>query len=124
MMKMALRRHFFGGVLLLSLNLLPALSFGAEDPWKYLDDFTPLPSTLTRIADRYVAMIFIKREEDLSAAVIFSARCDLTSCQLLHRAGYAVVNGAGSKTRLYVDPEERELIELMGAIIARYSADF
>jgi hypothetical protein len=34
------------------------------------------------------------------------------------------VNGAGSKTRLYVDPEERELIELMGAIIARYSADF
>jgi hypothetical protein len=104
--------------------LLPALSFGAEDPWKYLDDFTPLPSTITRIADRYVAMIFIKREEDLSAAVIFSANCNVTSCQLLRRAGYAVVNGAGSKTRLYVDPEEKELIELMGAITARYSADF
>ena len=123
MMKVTLRRHFIGGVLLLSLNLLPALSFGAEDPWKFLDDFTPLPSTLTRIAERYVAVIFVNRVEDLSA-VIFSANCNVASCQLLRRAGYAVVNGAGSKSRLYVDPEEKELIELMGSITARYSADF
>jgi hypothetical protein len=113
-----LKRYFIGAVLLLSLNLLPAVGFGAEDPWKFLEDFRPLPNTLTRIADRYVAVLFVNRGEDLLAAVIFNARCNQAFCELLHRAGYSVVNETGSKTRFYVDPEEQELIVLIGVLAA------
>jgi hypothetical protein len=108
-------------ILLLSLILMPAVSLGAQDPWKVLDNFTPLPSSLTRIAERYVAMIFVNRDEQLTAAVFFDATCVADSCELNHRAGYAVVNAEGSYTRLYVDPQEEELKKLLTSISARYS---
>ena len=123
-MKSTITRHFLGVILLLSLNLMPALTHGAQDPWKFLEDFTPLPKSLTRIAERYVAVIFVNRDEQLVAAVFFNASCVLGSCELHHRAGFAVVNAAGSNTRLYVEPTEKELIELMGAISAQYSGSF
>ena len=69
-------------------------------------------------------MIFVNRDEQLMAAVIFEATCIADSCDLNHRAGYAVVNAEGSNTRLYVDPQEEELKELLAAISARYSRHF
>jgi hypothetical protein len=124
-MKSTLRGHIVGMILSLSLGLMPAASLGAQqDPWQLLENFTPLPSSLTRIAERYVAMIFVNRDEQLMAAVIFDATCLADSCELNHRAGYAVVNAEGSNTRLYVDPQEEELKELLIAISARYSRNF
>jgi hypothetical protein len=123
-MKSTLRGHIVGMILSLSLGLMPAVSLGAQDPWQLLENFTPLPSSLTRIAERYVAMIFVNRDEQLMAAVIFDATCLADSCELNHRAGYAVVNAEGSNTRLYVDPQEEELKELLIAISARYSRNF
>ncbi len=121
-MKSTLRGHIVGMILSLSLGLMPAASLGAQqDPWQLLENFTPLPSSLTRIAERYAAMIFVNRDEQLMAAVIFDATCFADSCELNHRAGYAVVNAEGSNTRLYVDPQEEELKELLAAISARYS---
>ena len=111
-------------IFLLSLGLMPAVGLGAQDPWKVLDNFTPLPSSLTRIAERYVAMIFVNRDEQLMAAVFFDATCFADSCELNHRAGYAVVNAEGSNTRLYVEPQDEELKDLLTSISARYSRRF
>ena len=73
---------------------------------------------MTRIAEHYVAVIFVNRDEQRTAAVFFNARCALESCEINHRAGFAVVDAAGSHMRLYVEPNEKELIEIMGAISA------
>jgi hypothetical protein len=100
---------------------MPTITLGAQDPWDALDNFTPLPSSLTRISERYVAMIFVNRDEQLTAAVIFAATCGATDCDLKHRAGYAVVNPEGFNTRLYVNPDDEELKELLTSISVRYS---
>ena len=113
--------YILSAILLLSLSLSPSSSLGAENPWQFLDDrFTPVPSSLTRIAEHYAAMLFIDREQELVAAVIFKTSCAVSNCELLHRAGYAVANAAGSNTRLYVEPRETELMELIGAIYTQY----
>jgi hypothetical protein len=122
-MKSRWRGHILGMILLLSLGLMPAVSLGAQDPWNFLDSFTPLPSSLTRIAERYVAMIFVNSDEQLMAAVFFDANCSENNCELNHRAGYAVVNTEGSYRRLYVDPHEEELKELLTSLSARYSRE-
>ena len=123
-MKSIMRKYFLGAMLSLSLLCMPALTLGAEDPWKFLEDFTPLPKSLTRIAENYVAVLFENREQQLLAAVIFKASCFAASCEISHRAGYAVANVQGTNTRLFVEPNEEELIELMGAISVRYSGSF
>ena len=123
-MKSRLKRYVSAITLSLSLGLMPAVGLGAQDPWQFLENFTPLPSSLTRIAERYVAMIFVNRDEQLMAAVIFDATCFDDTCELNHRAGYAVVNAEGSNTRLYVDPQEEELKTLLTSISARYSRTF
>ena len=123
-MKSIMRKYFLGAMLSLSLVCMPALTLGAEDPWKFLEDFTPLPKSLTRIAENYVAVLFENREQQLLAAVTFKASCFAASCEINHRAGYALANVQGSNTRLYVEPNEEELIELMGAISVQYSRSF
>ncbi|MBI2365594.1 MAG: hypothetical protein HYV01_11430 [Deltaproteobacteria bacterium] len=111
----------FTAILLLSLTVVPSLSRGAEDPWNFLDSFTPVPRSLTRIGEHYVAMLFVNREQRLFAAVIFNASCDAGRCELHQRASYAVANAEGSNTRLYVEPRETELMALIGAIYAQNS---
>jgi hypothetical protein len=109
----------FTAILLLSLTVVPSLSRGAEDPWQFLDGFTPVPRSLTQIGEHYVAMLFVKREQGLFAAVIFNASCGAGQCELHQRAGYAVANAEGSNTRLYVEPREKELLEMTGSIYVR-----
>ena len=122
-MKAKIWPFVFAAILLLSFSLILSPGLGAEDPWDFLDGFTPLPRTLTRVGEHYVAMLFVNREQQQMAAVIFNAACGQGSCELNHRAGFAVVNAEGSNTRLYVDPGEIELMELMGSIYVRYSKD-
>ena len=123
-MKSRLKKYLRAIILSLSLGLMPAVSLGAQDPWQFLDNFTPVPSSLTRISERYVAMIFVNRDEQLSAAVIFAANCSATDCELNYRAGYAVVNPEGSHTRIYVNPDDEELKEVLTSISVRYPAKF
>jgi hypothetical protein len=49
-MKSRRKKYFRAIILSLSLGLMPTLSLGAQDPWQLLDNFTPLPSSLTRIS--------------------------------------------------------------------------
>ena len=120
-MKSRLKKYLRVMVLSLPLGLMPVVSFGAQDPWQFLDNFTPVPSSLTRISERYVAMIFVNPDEQLTATVIFAATCGATDCDLEHRAGYAVVNPEGSNTRLYINSDDEELKELLTSISVRYS---
>jgi len=123
-MKASLRTYSLTAIFWLALTWSASLSLGTEDPWKFLDDFTPLPSSFTRIGENYVAVLFENREQQLLAEVIFRTSCFAGSCELNHRAGYAVSNSRGSNTRVYVNPGEEELITLMGVISSRYSRDF
>lgn len=119
-MKAKVFLFIFAAILLLSLTIVPTLSVGAEDPWRVLDGFTPVPRSLTRVGEHYVGMLFVNRQEQLLAAVIFNASCAGASCELNHRAGFAVTNAQGSNTRLYVDPSEEELMEIMGSAYVHY----
>ncbi|MGE5818208.1 MAG: hypothetical protein ACM37Z_09310, partial [Deltaproteobacteria bacterium] len=117
-MKSTVTKHFIEAILLFTLTLMPVPGHGAQDPWKFLEGFTPLPKSLTRVGEHYVAVLFVNRDEQLVAAVFFNASCVPASCEIHHRAGFAVVNEAGLNTRLYVEPSEKELIDLMGVISA------
>jgi len=123
-MKPIVQTFSVAAVIWLALTCSPSLSLGTEDPWKFLEDFTPVPSSLTRISENYVAVLFENREQQLLAAVIFKVSCFAGSCALNHRAGYAVSNARGSNTRVYVDPDEQELIALMGVISSGYSRSY
>lgn len=123
-MKPSLRTYGLAVLFWLALTESASLSLGTEDPWKFLEDFTPLPSSLTRIGESYVAVLFENREQQLFAAVVFKASCFAGSCELKHRAGYAVANARGSNTRVYVDPSEDDLMALMGVISSRYSGNY
>jgi len=120
-MKAKVRAYILVAILFLSLALIPSPSLGTEDPWDFLDGFTPVPRSLTQIGEQYVAMLFVKREQGLLAAVIFNASCVADQCELYQRAGYAVANAEGSNTRLYVEPGETDLMEMIGAIYTQYS---
>src|SRR5574342_122623 len=119
-MKLRMLISMFAAILLLSLTVVPTLSRGAEDPWDFLDGFAPVPRSLTQIGEHYVAILFVKREQGLVAAVIFNASCVADQCELHRRAGYAVANAEGSNTRLYVEPRETDLMALIGAIYTGY----
>ena len=86
--------------------VIPATGWSAEQAWEILDGLTPLPRSLTRLGDHYVAVPFVNRQEQLLAAVLFYATCDGGGCELQHRAGYAITNAQGCDVRLYVEPEE------------------
>src|SRR3970282_375015 len=120
-MKAKTRAYSLAAIVFLSLSLIPSPGRGAEDPWDFLDGFTPVPRSLTQIGEQDVAMLFVKREQRLFAAVIFNASCVAGHCELYQRAGYAVANAEGSNTRLYVEPGETDLMALIGAIYAQYS---
>jgi len=120
-MKVKVRAYVVAAILFLSICLIPSPGLGAEDPWNFLDGFTPVPRSLTQIAEHYVAMLFVQREQRLFAAVIFNASCVAGQCELHQRAGYAVADEEGSTTRLYVEPRETELMALIGAIYAKNS---
>jgi len=117
---MKLNKYVFLLMVLITLFVAPEPSRGGQDPWAYLDGFTPLPQSLTRIAERYVAMIYVNRDEQQVAAVFFNASCVPISCELHHRAGFAAVNSAGSNTRVYVEPDEVKLLNVMATISGQY----
>jgi hypothetical protein len=120
-MKTTVTRTIFVVFVLLAIILTPLASHSAPDPWAFLEGFQPLPSSLTRLTDRYVAVIYVKRDEQLVAAVFFNANCAISSCELLHRAGFAAVNAAGSDSRVFVEPDEKELLDVLAVIAAQYS---
>lgn len=107
--------------LLIAVVVFPAAGWSAEQDWAILAGFTPLPRSLTRFGEHYVAVPYVNREEQLLAAVFFYATCDGRGCELQHRAGYAITNAQGSNIRLYVEPEEEELIALIGVIAGQYA---
>jgi hypothetical protein len=108
----------------LVLTASASLSLGGEDPWKFLDDFQPLPGTVTQIGENYVAMLYENRGQQRVAAVVFKAVCFANNCELLDRAGYAAADAGGSNSRVYVEPGEEELIDLLGSLNKSYSRNW
>ena len=120
-MKTAVIRKILPLGIFLAMALTPTTGRAAQDPWSFLEGFQPLPSSLTQFTDRYVAVLYVKRDEQLVAAVFFNASCSLSKCELLHRAGFAAIHAAGSSGRVYVEPDDREILDILAAIAARYA---
>ena len=112
-MKTNLSRTIITTLFWLSCTVLPARALNPQENWQALDDFTPLPSKMTRFGEDYVVMPYVNRERSLIAAVFFAASCDIAGCELERRAGYAITNADGSEVKMYIDPRDRELIALV-----------
>lgn len=112
-MKLCLRKQLSISVLLLVLVAVPGFSAGAEDPWDFLEGFSLVPGSEARVEEHYVAALFEKPDEELLAVVVFNADCNVESCRVNHRAAYAVFDEEGFNVRRYIDPRERELMELI-----------
>ena len=110
--------------LVIASIVIPASGWSAEQDWEILDGFTPLTRSLTRLGEHYVAVAYVNRQEQLLAAVFFYVTCDGQGCELQRRAGYAITNAQGSNLRLYVEPEEQELVELINVIASQYANSF
>jgi hypothetical protein len=76
---------------------------------------------LTQMGEHYIAVPFVDRDRKLLAAVFFFATCDLGGCELHRRAGYAITDRQGTFFRLYVEPQEEELLAFIRGNAARYS---
>jgi hypothetical protein len=120
-MKAKITNRVAATFLLITVIVFPAAGRSAEQDWAILDGFTPLPRSLTRFGEHYVAVPYVNRKEQLLAAVFYYATCDGQGCELQHRAGYAITNAQGSDTRLYVEPEDQELIDLINVIASQYA---
>jgi hypothetical protein len=112
-MKAFLTKTIITTLVLLSFTTLPASTLNAEENWQALDGFTPVPSKMIRFSEDYVVIPYVNREQSLMAAVFFAATCDIASCELERRAGYAISNAEGSDVKLYIDPRDRALIALV-----------
>ena len=111
-------KQIFITILFLLLVFAPSPSVQAEDPWQFLKGFTLIPDSAARIEEHYVVALFVSSDKQQLAVVIFNATCDSGSCRANHRAAYSVVDAEGSNIRRYVDPKERELMELIADKLA------
>lgn len=112
-MKAMLTRMIITMSVILSYTAVSPVMLAAKENWQALDGFTPLISQMSQFSERYVVIPFVNHEEELTAAVFFAATCDFTGCELERRAGYAITNPAGSDVKLYIDPRDPELIDLV-----------
>ena len=112
------KKQIFVTILLLLPLLAPSLGAKAQDPWQFLNGFTFIPDSPARIEEHYVAALFVNREKQQLAVVIFNATCDSGNCEVNHRAAYSVYNKEGRNIRTYVDPGEQELMRLFAQKVA------
>lgn len=112
-MKTFLTKTIITTLVLLSCTALSASRLDAKENWQALDGFTPVVSEMTRFGEGYVVIPYVNPEEALVAAVFFAATCNITGCDLVRRAGYAITNAEGSDVKLYIDPRDRALIALV-----------
>ncbi|MBI2998607.1 MAG: hypothetical protein HYY46_09170 [Deltaproteobacteria bacterium] len=112
------KKQIFVTILLLLPLLAPSLGAKTQDPWQFLNGFTLISDSPARIEEHYVAALFVNREKQQLAVVIFNATCDSGNCEVNHRAAYSVYNKEGRNIRTYVDPGEQELMRLFAQKVA------
>lgn len=117
-MKSRSRMQIFITILFLLLAPAPSPSVEAEDPWQFLKGFSLIPDSPARVEEHYVAALFVNREKQQLAVVVFNATCDSGNCGVNNRAAYSVFNAEGSNIRRYIDPREHELIRLISNHLA------
>jgi hypothetical protein len=107
------RKQILVVILILFLSIPPLLNARADDPWEDLKGFTLVPNSPARVEEHYVAALFQNSEKGLLAVVLFNVTCDSDRCKVNNRAAYSLFNDEGRNVRVYVDPQEPELLKLI-----------
>jgi hypothetical protein len=117
-MELRSRRQIFIAIFVLLITLVPIASVQAEDPWQFLKGFDLIPDSRARIEEHYVAALFVNREKQQLAVVVFNANCDSGNCELHRRAAYSVFDAQGVNVQRYIDPSDQELLRLISDRLA------
>jgi hypothetical protein len=113
-MESSLRRRGAAALAVLLLAIVPLANVSAgEDAWRFLGDFDLIPDSPALIEEHYVAALFVSRDQEHIAVVIFNATCDSGNCEIHRRSAYSIFDRQGVNVRRYVDPDERELLRLI-----------
>ena len=112
-MELQSRRQIFIAIFVLLVTLVPLASVRAEDPWQFLKGFDLIPDSRARIEEHYVAALFVNREKQQLAVVVFNANCDSGNCEVHRHAAYSVFDAQGVNIKRYIDPSDQELLRLI-----------
>jgi hypothetical protein len=112
-MKLRSRKQIFIAIFVLLFTLAPLGSVQAEDPWQFLKGFDLIPDSRARIEEHYVAALFVNREKQELAVVVFNATCDSGNCEVHRRTAYSVFDAQGVNVQRYIDPSDQELLRLI-----------
>lgn len=109
------RRSILLAILVILVTLVPLASGAAGDPWQFLDDFALIPDSPARVEDHYVAALFVSRDKQHLAVVVFNATCDSGNCEVRRPAAYSIFDTQGVNVLRYIDPGEKELLRLISS---------
>jgi hypothetical protein len=113
-MKSSLSRRSAFAVVVLLLALVPLANVSAaEDPWYFLEGFDLIPDSPALIEKHYVAALFVSRDQEHIAVVIFNATCSSGNCEIHRRSAYSIFDREGANLRRYIDPGDKELLSLI-----------
>jgi len=113
-MNSSLRKRSAIAVAVLWLALMPFVGVSAEnDPWQFLQGFDLIPDSPARIEEHYVAALFVSRDQQHLAVVVFNATCDSGNCEIHRRSAYSIYDRDGVNVRRYIDPGEKDLFPLI-----------
>src|SRR5574342_456681 len=87
------------------LSAVPAaLHAQAEEPWKFLQDFTLVRGAVRPVKDGYVGAVLHNSAKEHFALVIFAGGCRGQSCAVENPVAYFVVDTKGLLVKSHIEP--------------------
>lgn len=92
-------------IVLLALSAVPQSSEAqAEEPWKFLQDFTLISGAVRPVNDGYVGAVLSNPAKGYFALVIYAGVCRGQSCAVERPVAFFVVDNEGVLVRHHLEP--------------------
>ncbi len=92
-------------IVLLTLSAVPQSSHAqAEEPWKFLQDFTVVRGAVRPVNDGYVGAVLSNPAKGYLALVIYAGVCRGQSCAVERPVAFFVVDTKGVLIRHHLEP--------------------
>lgn len=76
----------------------------AEEPWTFLQDFTPVSGAVRPVNDGYVGAVLTNSATGYFALVVYPGVCRRQSCSVENPVAYFVVDTKGILVRHHLEP--------------------
>ena len=104
-MRIRLTRAVSIAIVLLALSPAPQSSHAqAEEPWKFLQDFTLVNGAVRPVNDGYVGAVLNNPAKGYFALVIYAGVCRGQSCAVERPVAFFVVDTTGVLIRHHLEP--------------------